>query len=65
MLTDGFYANGLFTLSQSNKGNELDRYCKLEGMDYQHLISESYSIKNLLGKRKYSRIKAVHSGHTN
>lgn len=65
MLTYGFLADGLFTLTQANNGNELDRYCKLEGMDYQRLLSESRSIKNLLGKRKYSKLESVRSSRPN
>ena len=64
MLTYGFLADGLSTLSHTNKETELDRYCKLEGMDYQHLISESHSLKNLFGKRKYSAIVPLHTRRT-
>lgn len=65
MVTYGFLADGLFTLSQNNKGNEFNRYCKLEGMDCQHLISESNSIRNLLSKRKNPRIDVNRSGRKN
>ena len=65
MLTYGFLADGLLTLSQPNKGNDLDRYCKLEGMDYQRLASETHSKKNLLGKIKYSKTEDIHSSRKN
>ena len=65
MLTYGFLADGLMTLSQPNMGNDLDRYCKLEGMDYQRLAHESHRLKNLFGKKKYLRIEAVHASTAN
>ena len=65
MLTYGFLADGLFSLSQTNQGSELNRYCKMEGIDYQHLVSESHSIKKLLAKRRFSRLEAANSIHLN
>lgn len=64
MLTYGFLADGLLE-SQNNKENALNKYCKLEGMDCQQLISESRSIKNLFGKKKYPRTETNHSSRTN
>jgi hypothetical protein len=61
MLTYGYLADGLFTLSEANVKNELDRYCKMEGMDYTRLAAESNSLKNLFRKRKYSRLETVNS----
>jgi hypothetical protein len=41
MLGDGFYNNDLITFPQAEKGNGLDVYCRLEGLDFQQLASES------------------------
>lgn len=52
MLTNNFITDGLFTTTKTVKGSELNRYCRLEGMDYQQLVSESSGAKSLLGKFK-------------
>lgn len=59
MLADGFYDNGLITFSLSEKGNQLDVFCKTEGVDYQHLLSETNSRKPLFFKRKQPKAKSV------
>jgi hypothetical protein len=46
MFTNGFNTEGLFTMPKVEKGNELNRFCKLEGMDYQQLVSEVHGIKS-------------------
>lgn len=40
MLADGTYDNGLITFPQTEKMNMLDTYCRTEGVDYQHLLSQ-------------------------
>lgn len=56
MYTNGFNTEGLFTMPVVEKKNELNRYCKLEGMDYQHLIYETHELKSFLGRIKHSVI---------
>ncbi len=48
------YENGLITFSQGEKRTGLDIFCKLEGMDYQHVVSESRMrrLSNLIRKRQ-------------
>ncbi|NLK88367.1 MAG: hypothetical protein GX279_12920 [Clostridiaceae bacterium] len=63
MLGDGFYNNDLITFPQAEKGNGLDVYCRLEGLDFQQLASES-PYKKLLSilKRKNDKNRpAVHT----
>lgn len=59
MLSDGFYENGLITFSQIEKGNTLDLYCKSEGLDYQHLLSEinkkNFMFLKKIGLKKMSK----------
>jgi hypothetical protein len=52
MLGDGFYNNDLITFPQAEKGNGLDIYCRLEGLDFQQLASESPYKKMLVFFRK-------------
>ncbi len=40
MLADGTYDNGLITFPQTEKRSMLDTYCRTEGVDYQHLLSQ-------------------------
>ena len=58
MLADGFYDNGLITFSQSEKANKLNVYCKEEGLDYQHLLSEAHGRRLLFLMKKQFRKNA-------
>jgi hypothetical protein len=60
MFADGFNTEGLFTLSKSKKSNELNRFCKLEGMNYEQLADEVRRFKGLLGRNRHVR---SHSGN--
>lgn len=59
MFADGFNTEGLFTLSKSQKSNELNKFCKLEGMNYEQLAYEVRSYKGLLEK---ARLILSHAG---
>lgn len=63
MLGDGFYNNDLITFPQAEKGNGLDVYCRLEGLDFQQLASES-PYKKLLSILKRKNDKNRPSVHT-
>jgi hypothetical protein len=56
MLTERIYdfENGLITFTQGVKGTALDEYCKLEGIDYQHIVSENRMsrLQSLIRKRQ-------------
>ena len=41
-------------ISADMKINGLDRYCRLEGMDYQQLASEANSRTGFWGKKRFS-----------
>lgn len=56
MFANGYSTEGLFTMPTFEKRDELNRYCRLEGMDYQHLIYETHELKSLLGRIKHSVI---------
>ena len=45
MLLYSLITDGLFTAEKTEQGYDLNMYCKLEGMDYQQLVSESHSNK--------------------
>jgi hypothetical protein len=57
MLGDGFYNNDLITFPQAEKGKGLDVYCRLEGLDFQQLASES-PYKKLLSMLRRKNDKA-------
>lgn len=61
MLGDGFYDKDLITFPQSEKGNGLDIYCRLEGLDFQQLASEN-PYKKLLSiiRKKQDKSKPVY-----
>lgn len=56
MFISGFNTEGLFTMPKVEKGNELNRFCKLEGMNYSQLVSEASGTKTRLGKGKRIRL---------
>lgn len=56
MFTHGFNTEGLFTLPKVEKGNDLNRFCKLEGMNYHQLVSEVHETKNRLEKGRHTRL---------
>jgi hypothetical protein len=58
MLPVEFHTNIPSTISAELNINGLDRYCKLEGMDYQHLASEANKSRSLRNKHKYTVIEA-------
>jgi hypothetical protein len=55
MFADGFNTEGLFTLSKGQRNNELNSFCKLEGMNYEQLEYEVHSLKALFGKIWHTR----------
>ncbi len=52
MLGYGFINNDLITFPQAEKGNGLDIYCRLEGLDFQQLAAENPYRKMLVFFRK-------------
>jgi hypothetical protein len=56
MFTSGFNTEGLFTMPKVEKGNELNKFCKLEGMNYLQLISEVHGMKSLLDKGRHMKL---------
>lgn len=63
MLADGSYDNGLISFPQTEKGKLLDAYCRTEGVDYQHLLSQIERIQMpfprfLFSGRKSTKIKS-------
>lgn len=64
MFTNGFNTEGLFTMPKVEKGNELDRFCKLEGMNYHQLMSEVQGLKSRLGKGRHMRLFSGFSGRS-
>lgn len=65
MLTDKVYdyENGLITFSQGEPVNGLDVFCRLEGMDYQHVVSES-RLSRLMSAIRKKQPKAKSSYNT-
>lgn len=54
MFAYGFYDNGLITFSETEKANKLNAYCKEEGLDYQHLLSEAHGRRLLFLVKRQS-----------
>lgn len=55
MLANGLYGNGLITMSQTEKGNLIGVYCKSEGLDFYHLMSQTGGKKSSPALRKAVR----------
>lgn len=66
MLTDRVYdyENGLITMSQGETVSGLDVFCRLEGMDYQHVVSES-RLTRLMSALKKKQPKSKGNGIKN
>lgn len=56
MLPNGFYTEGLFTMPKVENGNDLNKFCKLEGMNYLQLVSEVHGMKSLLDKGRNMKL---------
>lgn len=55
MFPNGFNTDGLFTIPTVEKGSDLNRFCRQEGMDYSQVISEAKS-RNRWGKSRYIQL---------
>ena len=60
MLPHGFNTEELFLMTKVEKGNDLNKFCKLEGMDYDQLASEAHGVKSQPGKGRYVRLFSVY-----
>ena len=56
MFANGFNTEGLFAMAKVEKGNDLNRFCKLEGMNYHQLVSEVHGVKSRLEKGRHTRL---------
>ncbi|NLV35417.1 MAG: hypothetical protein GXY17_01920 [Clostridiaceae bacterium] len=59
MIADGTYDNGLITFPRTENRDKLDTYCRTEGVDYQHLLSQIGRRQMLFSKLPFPGRKGV------